>query len=236
MRMWGFHTISAYGDLWRMGMAVTPARRFGRRGLSLIELLILVGIVAVLAVVIAPNFLQGSYRALVSRIRTDLKSITVAIESYNVAYNQYPMSLANYKKPGATVNSNLPVQPGHSSSHVNRWTFATVDARSSETHRFMTLTTPVAFMASLPLDPFADTRGTNFGYGNALDQAFILWSYGPDSDQNVDELGSQIDRLIDQMRDMSEQELMDQVHRRLTIHLCGRCYAGWIEDPAGGAP
>ena len=50
------------------------------------------------------------------------------------------------------------------------------------------------------------------------------------------DIGEEIDRLIEQMRDMSEQELMDQVHRRLTIHLCGRCYAGWIEDPAGGAP
>ncbi|MGB2820297.1 MAG: hypothetical protein WBF17_04910 [Phycisphaerae bacterium] len=44
----------------------------------------------------------------------------------------------------------------------------------------------------------------------------------------------EIDRLIEQMRDMSEQELMDMVYRRLTIHLCGPCYRKWIEDPAGG--
>jgi hypothetical protein len=30
---------------------------------------------------------------------------------------------------------------------------------------------------------------------------------------------------------MSERELMDQVFRRLTIHLCGTCYRQWIEDP-----
>ena len=46
--------------------------------------------------------------------------------------------------------------------------------------------------------------------------------------------GEQIDRLIEQMRDMSEQELMDQVHRRMTLHLCGACYRAWIENP--GAP
>ena len=34
------------------------------------------------------------------------------------------------------------------------------------------------------------------------------------------------------MRGMTEQELMDQVYRRLTIHLCGDCYRVWIEDPA----
>ena len=44
--------------------------------------------------------------------------------------------------------------------------------------------------------------------------------------------GEEIDRLIAEMTDMTEQELMDQVHRRLTIHLCGACYADWIEDPA----
>jgi hypothetical protein len=43
----------------------------------------------------------------------------------------------------------------------------------------------------------------------------------------------EIDRLIDQMRDIPEQELMDMVYRRLTIHLCGPCYRKWIEDPAG---
>jgi len=55
----------------------------------------------------------------------------------------------------------------------------------------------------------------------------------PDADQCPDP-GAEIDRLIDEMRNMSEQELMDQVYRRLTIHLCGTCYADWIENPAGG--
>jgi hypothetical protein len=41
----------------------------------------------------------------------------------------------------------------------------------------------------------------------------------------------EIARLIDQMRDLSEQELMDQVYRRLVLYLCGPCYREWIEDP-----
>ena len=44
--------------------------------------------------------------------------------------------------------------------------------------------------------------------------------------------GAEIDRLIETMKGMSEQELMDQVHRRLTIHLCGTCYPSWIDNPA----
>lgn len=38
-------------------------------------------------------------------------------------------------------------------------------------------------------------------------------------------------RLIEQMSGMSERELMDQVHRRLSLHLCGPCFRVWIEDP-----
>ena len=48
---------------------------------------------------------------------------------------------------------------------------------------------------------------------------------------NPEELAEKIDELIEQMRDMTEQELMDQVYRRLTLHLCGDCYRVWIEDP-----
>jgi len=41
-------------------------------------------------------------------------------------------------------------------------------------------------------------------------------------------------RTLDELRDVSAQEAMDQVCRRLTIHLCFRCYRTWIEDPAAG--
>jgi hypothetical protein len=44
---------------------------------------------------------------------------------------------------------------------------------------------------------------------------------------------AEIDRLIELMRHMSEQELMDQVYRRMTIHLCRKCYIAWIENPSG---
>jgi hypothetical protein len=43
---------------------------------------------------------------------------------------------------------------------------------------------------------------------------------------------SEIADLLDEMKDMSERELMDQVYRRLTLHLCRPCYQIWIEDPA----
>ena len=54
----------------------------------------------------------------------------------------------------------------------------------------------------------------------------------PDID-DVENLGVEIEDLVEQMKDMSERELMDQVYRRMTILLCRPCYVRWIDRPAG---
>jgi hypothetical protein len=45
-------------------------------------------------------------------------------------------------------------------------------------------------------------------------------------------LRENIEQLIRQMGDLSAQEALDQVYRRLTIYLCGPCFRQWIENPA----
>jgi hypothetical protein len=54
-----------------------------------------------------------------------------------------------------------------------------------------------------------------------------------DESQPARDVGREIDRLIHRMRDMTEQELMDQVYRRLVLYLCTPCYRLWIENPTG---
>jgi RNase P subunit RPR2 len=44
---------------------------------------------------------------------------------------------------------------------------------------------------------------------------------------------AEIDRLVEALRDMSEREALDQIFRRMTLHLCSRCYRQWIENPVG---
>ncbi len=46
-------------------------------------------------------------------------------------------------------------------------------------------------------------------------------------------IAAEIDDLLERMRDLSAQELMDQVYRRLTLFLCTPCYRAWIENPTG---
>jgi len=63
-----------------------------RTGFTLIELLIVVAIIAILAAIAVPNFLEAQVRAKVSRCHSDMRSIDVAIESYRVDNNEYPIS------------------------------------------------------------------------------------------------------------------------------------------------
>jgi hypothetical protein len=43
----------------------------------------------------------------------------------------------------------------------------------------------------------------------------------------------EIQRLLEQMQDISAQEAMDQVYRQVVLYLCGPCYRRWIENPVG---
>src|SRR5689334_9593224 len=68
-------------------------RRFLYRpasGFTLIELLIVVAIIAILAAIAVPNFLESQARAKVSRSKADIKSMTLALECYRVDNNYYP--------------------------------------------------------------------------------------------------------------------------------------------------
>ena len=45
--------------------------------------------------------------------------------------------------------------------------------------------------------------------------------------------GTEIERLLARLEGVSEQEALDQVYRRRTLHLCGPCFRRWIENPTG---
>lgn len=67
-----------------------------RFGFTLIELLIVVAIIAILAAIAVPNFLEAQTRAKVSRAAADMRSIRVGIESYRVDQNNYPETDTGY--------------------------------------------------------------------------------------------------------------------------------------------
>ncbi|MFH1739179.1 MAG: prepilin-type N-terminal cleavage/methylation domain-containing protein, partial [bacterium] len=60
------------------------------RGFTLIELLIVVAIIGILAAIAVPNFMNARTRAKVARVRSELRSLAVAIDSYQLDQNEFP--------------------------------------------------------------------------------------------------------------------------------------------------
>ncbi|MBM3334186.1 prepilin-type N-terminal cleavage/methylation domain-containing protein [Candidatus Sumerlaeota bacterium] len=105
--------------------------RNNRSAFTLIELLIVVAIIAILAAIAVPNFLEAQVRAKVSRVKTDMRSIAVAIESYTVDWNRGPI--------GYNEGSEL----------LKLWDAVT------RHWAFNRMTSPIAYLSSPARDPFA---------------------------------------------------------------------------------
>ena len=60
------------------------------KGFTLIELLIVVAIIAILAAIAVPNFLEAQTRAKISRSRADMRTIATAFETYAIDNSKYP--------------------------------------------------------------------------------------------------------------------------------------------------
>ena len=112
-----------------------------KKGFTLIELLIVVAIIAILAAIALPNFLEAQVRSKVSRVMSDMRTIGVALESYRLENTQYP----------GAYNQNY---TGYACSlgwlHVIWARAGTGDNRPAGFY----LTTPIAYLAAIPVDPF----------------------------------------------------------------------------------
>jgi type II secretion system protein G len=121
---------------------------------TLIELLIVVAIIGILAAIAVPNFMNAQIRAKISRAVSDMKTIASALEMYKVDWNVVPP----WNKTRTGTGRPLEV-------------------------RFYRLTTPVAYLSSIPSDPFVTCNSANQyeEFGSTYDYIEIM---DPDSGAN----------------------------------------------------
>lgn len=121
-----------------------------RKGFTLIELLIVVAIIAILAAIAVPNFLEAQTRAKISRTYADLRTYATACESYHIDHNKYPIWLENGNK-GA-------------------WHFDAVRA-------LIPLSTPISYIASSYIpDTFQSMGRAMPGWPKSIGDHYV-WAY-----------------------------------------------------------
>ena len=62
----------------------------GRKGFTLIELMIVIAIIIILAAIAIPNYLRMTERAKKAALESDLKSLATALETFHTDWGQYP--------------------------------------------------------------------------------------------------------------------------------------------------
>jgi len=107
-------------------------------GFTLIELLIVVAIIAILAAIAVPNFLEAQTRAKVARVKADHGSVATAVESYRVDNNQVPFGSLEW---GLLGWLGIPADE-------RRWGLI-----------YRAFTSPIAYMTAIPRDPFMPSGG-----------------------------------------------------------------------------
>jgi prepilin-type N-terminal cleavage/methylation domain-containing protein len=138
------------------------------RGFTLIELLIVVAIIAILAAIAVPNFLEAQCRSKISRTKADMRSINLGLSAYRIDNNAYPnYDMLYYNKPrGYTTAGWLQVV---GSSGLDRYGYI---------GRY--LTTPISYISTIPMDTFNTAMMlTSGGWVSAGNQCSVVWSSYP---------------------------------------------------------
>ena len=154
------------------------------KAFTLIELLIVVAIIAILAAIAVPNFLEAQVRSKISRTKADMRSTAVAIEAYRTDYTAYPPDQTCYQ----------PI-------------FALTAGRCGTVIPdpiLFPLSTPVAYITSIPKDIFKTNpnlhytwftqnwkevtreNATRDGFGGSP-TLWVLHTFGPDQAPNFGE-------------------------------------------------
>ena len=163
-------------DAMKVGMDPPKKQRVSNRAFTLIELLIVVAIIAILALIAVPNFLEAQARAKVSRAKTDMRTIHVGVTAYQLDWNDV---LRDHNDPDSPwwITSWSAEHPGQTADME-----FIVDDGFYTLAQWRPLSTPVAYLTTGLIQAFS--RVVPYGQDTReINNSIVYWvilSGGPD--------------------------------------------------------
>ncbi len=90
------------GSVFRSGRLAKPCGRSGQRGLTLLELLIVIAIIGTLSGIAVPFYFGQVEKARVIKATAELDNLQIEITNFEVDYNRLPETLEEVKSSGLT--------------------------------------------------------------------------------------------------------------------------------------
>ncbi|MGI6456079.1 MAG: hypothetical protein ACOX5R_10740 [bacterium] len=129
--------------------------------LAALLIVLMVPIILIMALVaIRMQYTDGPGSDPLSQTERDLRSMQIALDSFHMDLARYPLESASHYIQDASLM--------HGSS------------------RYMFLTTPVAYLSALPVDPFAGDSQQHYRYFlQSTQNSYLLAGMGPDQDADL---------------------------------------------------
>lgn len=177
----------------------------------MVEIVTSAALATAAAFAVLPGWMRANERTHLAKASSEIQRTAIGLGAHYVDHGAYPpcgvaegragrAEVAEERRPAAagvtTANSFAPESAG-----ARRLvTFRLPDRGRGED--FSTLTTPVAYLDRLPVDPFAYTEGASPGYFLATEgSGWIVWSLAPDRDENAaggpGDIGRSVESLCD---------------------------------------
>jgi prepilin-type N-terminal cleavage/methylation domain-containing protein len=128
------------------------------RAFTLIELLIVIGILSVLSGLAVPTYMESLTRARISKAKSDMRMFALGVESYYVDYTDYPL-------PDDFNGDRIPAE--------------TFDIDPLDTRIPTSLTTPISYLGGLLDDPFKKDGPFERRIYHYRTRSYFEGAYGP---------------------------------------------------------